>query len=118
MKDTRLVLFEGIPGSGKSTLAARLTRVLSQAGVPHTWWYEEAKGHPLHTYGDWPSFDRLLGEIFSGDPARRGHVTEQVLERWGEIGESLARGEEVGILDGALFGHLTWTLFPAGAPNE
>ena len=118
MRETRLVLFEGIPGSGKSTAAWRLNRVLGQVGVAHTWWYEEAKGHPRHTYGDWPSFDRMLGEIFSGEAARRRAVIDEVLERWGTMGESLARGEEVGILDGALFGHLTWTLFPAGAPNE
>ena len=117
MRETRLVLFEGIPGSGKSTAAGRLSQVLAHAGVPHRWWYEEAQGHPLHTYGDWPSFDWMPEELFSGEAARRRTVIDAVLERWGTMAESLAQGEEVGILDGALFGHLTWTLFPAGAPD-
>ena len=113
-----MALFEGNPGSGKSTAAGRLSRVLGQVGVAHTWWYEEAKGHPLHTFDDWPSFDRMLQDVFSGDLGRRRKVIDEVLERWETLGESQRQGGEVGILDGALFGHLTWTLLPAGAPNE
>ena len=118
MRDTKLVLFEGIPGSGKSTAAGRLHRACAQLGLPNQWWYEETKGNPLHTYHDWPSMDRELGDIFSGDAARRGKVVESTLARWETLGTALADGRELGILDGMLLGSLTWTLFPAGAPEE
>ena len=81
MRETQFVLFEGIPGSGKSTAAGRLHRALDELGVAHRWWYEEQQGHPLHTFDDWHSMDRQLGDIFSGDAARRRKVIDAMLAK-------------------------------------
>ena len=59
MRDTRLILLEGMPGSGKSTAARALADRLTAAGVPAVQ-LQEVPGerstapvaeHPLHVGG-------------------------------------------------------------------
>jgi hypothetical protein len=105
-----------LPGAGKSTLAHRLARHLARLGRPVRWWYEEERGHPLHPFDDSGSLARVADDLSSGRHAR---VVAAVLDRWRDLAAALARGDGGGataVMDGMLFGHLTWSLFPADAP--
>ncbi|MGZ4107406.1 MAG: hypothetical protein ACXVDE_06690 [Tumebacillaceae bacterium] len=46
MRDTQLILVEGIPGSGKSTNSRFLSIQMERNGRPVTWYHEIAKKHP------------------------------------------------------------------------
>lgn len=118
MRPTRLILLEGIPGAGKSSAAHALHRLLTRLAIPHRWWYEGERGHPVYAFRDTASLDRTIGDLFSGDAARIDGVLADSLERWGALATRLRRSGRVGILDGILYGHLVWTLFPAGVPVD
>ncbi len=118
MRATNLVLFEGIPGSGKSSSAHAVQRQLAAQGTPHRWWYEGEKGHPLYTFDDWKSMDRMIGDVCSGDVARVGRVVQETLHQWRGLAVRLAAGEEVLLFDGMLYGHLGWTMFAGDVPPE
>src|SRR6266700_6290989 len=113
MQTTRLILIEGLSCSGKSTMAHYLSRQLTKQGIPHTWWYEENKGHPLYSFHDPASMQQVIDTLATGDHDR---VIAVVLELWQQLVESLQASENIAILDGSLFGHLTWTLFPFDIP--
>jgi thymidylate kinase len=115
LKATKLILLEGVPGSGKSTAAHFLDRHLTRCGVPHRWWYEEEAGHPLSVFPDAAGMHAMVEEIFAG---RHASSVEGALQKWRALAQSLAVSRTVGILDGALFGHMTWTLFPADVPES
>jgi thymidylate kinase len=104
-----------LPGAGKSTLAQRLVRHLARLHRPVRWWYEEERGHPLHPFDDPASLRRVADDLFSG---RHSAVVAAVLDRWQGLAKAVARDEDgvTVVMDGMLFGHLTWSLFPADVP--
>ena len=116
MRDTKLVLLEGIPGSGKSTTAHALQRQLAAMGTPHRWWYEGERGHPLYTFDDAASLNQTVADVFSGDPERVQRVVGATLERWRALAAALETAREVLLFDGMLYGHLGWTLFAGDVP--
>jgi thymidylate kinase len=65
MKDTKLILIEGVSGSGKSTLAQFLTRVLTNQGISCQWRYEEEKDHPLYIFHDQQSLQNVIDALSS-----------------------------------------------------
>jgi len=114
MKDTKLILIEGISGSGKSTLAQFLTRAFTNQGIPCQWWYEEEKRHPLYIFNDQQSLQNVVEALSSG---RYQQIIESVLEQWQIFSQEAQSSEKVIIIDGSLFGYLTWSLFPLDIPN-
>lgn len=52
MRNTKLILLEGIPGSGKSTLAQCIAHMLARQGIACQWFYEEEKNHPMYVFHD------------------------------------------------------------------
>jgi thymidylate kinase len=42
VRETKLILLEGVPGSGRSTMAPTLLRRFDRQGIAATWWYEFA----------------------------------------------------------------------------
>jgi thymidylate kinase len=113
MKDTKLILIEGVSGSGKSTLAQFLTCVLTSQGIPCQWWYEEEKDHPLYTFHDQQSLQNVIDALSSG---HHQQIIEAVLERWQAFSQEAQSSDKVTIIDGSLFGYLTWSLFPLDIP--
>lgn len=115
MRRTRLILTEGIPGSGKSTTAQFLARQLAGNGVVGRWWHEEEVGHPVYAFGDRASLCRILQQLTSGDWRA---VVAAALERWRAFSRLVQQSDEVVVVDGCLFGCLTWSLFPLDVASE
>ncbi|MHB8599997.1 MAG: P-loop domain-containing protein [Ktedonobacteraceae bacterium] len=113
--DTKLILIEGIPGSGKSTLAQFITHTLTRRGIVCKWWYEEEKDHPLYVFHDAKSLQQTIEALSDG---RYHQIIEAALGRWQAFAQELQSSESVVILDGCLFGYLTWSLFPLDIPAE
>jgi len=113
MKATKLILIEGMSGSGKSTMAHYLSRQFDQHDIKHTWWYEEDKWHPLYPFYDAVSMQQLLDTLATD---KRSIAIDAALELWQQFADSLQSSDDIVILDGCLFGYLTWTLFPLNVP--
>jgi len=114
MLPTKLILLEGVPGSGKSTLAQTLLRHLVRQGIPARWWYEEDAAHPVYVFHDRASLRHVLTALSSGQYSQ---VVVQALAQWHRFAEAVQAAEEVVLLDGCLFGYLTWSLFPLALPD-
>jgi energy-coupling factor transporter ATP-binding protein EcfA2 len=113
MLQTKLILLDGVPGSGKSTLAQTLLRHLRRQGIPARWWYEEDAAHPVYVFHDSASLRHVLAELSSG---QHPHVVTRALAQWQHFVDAVQAEEEVVLLDGCLFGYLTWSLFPLALP--
>jgi len=113
--DTKLILIEGIPGSGKSTLAQFITHTLTSRGIACQWWYEEEKDHPLYIFHDAKALQQTIEALSDG---RYRQIIEAVLGKWQTFTQELQSSKSVVILDGCLFGYLTWSLFPLDIPAE
>jgi thymidylate kinase len=109
MRDTRLVLFEGIPGSGKSTTAQFIAQALADQGYPVRWWYEEELGHPVYLFRDLPGLTQVREDLHGG---RYRAVIAAALRQWHRFAAQVGAGEEIVVVDGCLFGYLAWSLFP------
>lgn len=114
MRQTKLILVEGIPGTGKSTLAHALLRQLRAQGHAARWWYEEEVGHPVYLFQDHAGLVRVIEDLEVG---RFRRLIDDALAQWRNFAARVA-ADEVVILDGTLFGYLTWSLFPYLAPEE
>jgi len=114
LRRTKLILTEGIPGSGKSTTAQLVARQLAKGGIPHRWWYEEECRHPVYTFQDREGLRRVVADLTSGNYRA---VVAAALEQWRRFSEMVQRSGEVAIIDGCLFGYLTWSLFPLDVPE-
>jgi len=114
MLQTTLILLEGAPGSGKSTLAQTLLRHLVRQGIPVRWWYEEDAAHPVYIFHDHASAEHVLAELSGGQHAQ---VVTRALTHWQYFADAVRSAEEVVLLDGCLFGYLTWSLFPLAIPD-
>jgi hypothetical protein len=114
MRQTWLILFEGMPGAGKSSLAQWLTDHLTRQGEPVRWWYEEEVGHPVYLFRDAAGIAPVLADLAAG-----GHqpVIEAAVAQWQRFADAVQQMPERVVLDGCLFGYLTWTLFHYAVPE-
>src|SRR5438093_740306 len=115
MRDARLILVEGIPGSGKSTLAQFVETQLAAVGIPITWWYEEQRGHPVYIFDDRASLQNVLADL---NAHHFDQLVTAALAKWRQLAADLVQSERVVVLDGCLFGYLTWSLFAYDAPSD
>jgi thymidylate kinase len=113
VRETKLILIEGLPGSGKSTLAQYLTRCLKAAAVDVRWWYEEERDHPVYVFHDRESLRQTVATLEQGEYAA---VVDAALARWRRFAGMVANQQSVVLIDSCLFGYLTWSLFPFGVP--
>ncbi len=70
MRQTKLILVEGLPGSGKSTTAHALARLLAGRRVPVRWWYEEEINHPVYAFRDRASLRQVVDDLARGEYRR------------------------------------------------
>lgn len=115
MKNTKLIMIEGIPGSGKSTTAQFISNILHSMGYKHKWWYEEEQGHPVYVYDDYKKMQKIIDDLSSGNYQK---VIELALKRWNEFVADAQSSSEIIIVDSCLFGYLTWSLFPFRVPKQ
>jgi hypothetical protein len=113
MREVRLLLVEGMPGAGKSTLAQSLLHQLDAHGIAARWWYEEECAHPVYCFRTGEELRRVVDDLAGGQHRR---VIDAALAQWRSFVTTVASGDEVVILDGCLFGYLTWSLFPYNVP--
>lgn len=109
MRNTKLILIEGIPGSGKFTLAQFIAHTFTQQGISCQWWYEEEKDHPLYVFHDLVSLQHTIDTLTNGHYCQ---IVKAALKRWNVFTQEIQSSESVVILDGCLSGYLTWSLFP------
>ncbi len=115
MRPAKLILVEGMPGAGKSTLAHALLRQFDANGIPARWWYEEDSQHPVYCFRDMPELRQVVADLASGQHRR---VIDAALAQWRQFAADVSSGNEVVLLDGCLFGYLTWSLFPFNVPES
>ena len=89
MRDTKLILLEGLSGSGKSTTATYLALQLQRQGIPYRYHWEMEVPHPVNMrtgFGD---------SVYT--PEER---FELGLAKWRAFAAGAAGGDQVTILDG------------------
>ncbi|MWC29181.1 hypothetical protein [Paenibacillus sp. MMS18-CY102] len=114
MLNSKLICTEGIPGSGKSSTAQYLSRMLDQLGYPNKWWYEEVVGHPAYVFRDAVSAIGIVNDLRNGNYR---DVIAKALKRWEQFAAYVDCSDEIILIDGCLFGYLTWSLFPNNVPE-
>ncbi len=115
MQNYKLIFIEGIPGSGKSTTAQFVSNIFTRNNIPHKWWYEEAKGHPVYLFDNQESMQQVVENLSNGNYRL---VIDIALKRWIEFSISLQNSNEIVIVDSCLLGYLTWSLFPNNVPKK
>jgi thymidylate kinase len=109
-----LILVEGVPGAGKSSTARFPRDALAAEGRAVRWWYEEERGHPVYCFHDAATLAAVVADLNAGQHER---VIAAALARWRRFAAETRTSDTVVILDGCLFGYLTWSLFPLAVPE-
>src|SRR5262249_32067559 len=94
MRDTRLILIEGLPGSGKSTTAQWLCHLLEGSGVAARWFHEQDTHHPVYRYDELQAAARR-----SASDCGAYHAHARV--RWSRLAGRLTGGGDIPLLDGS-----------------
>jgi thymidylate kinase len=81
LRDTRLILIDGLPGSGKSTTAEWLAARLHETGRDVTHLPEFGPGHPLNVGGELHPAGAMTGEALFTQYTVESYAAES-LERW------------------------------------
>jgi hypothetical protein len=110
-----LILVEGVPGAGKSSTARFLRDALEARQRPVRWWYEEEAGHPVYAFKDTDQLIAIQNDLRAG---RFEPVIAAALAQWQRFADDIQCSGVTVILDGCLFGYLTWSLFPVEAPED
>jgi hypothetical protein len=98
MRETRMIMVDGLPGSGKSTIAEYVTRELEQRGIPCRLLREREPDHPLNVGGEWHPSGRTTGvRMFAAYTV--GSFVEESLARWNAFAAEAMGSERVNILD-------------------
>jgi thymidylate kinase len=113
VRETKLILVEGLPGSGKSTLAQYLVECARAESIDIRWCYEEEVDHPVFIFHDLDSLRSTVDALNQGDHAT---VIVAALEQWGRFAAAVASANTTLLIDSCLFGYLTWSLFPLDVP--
>jgi hypothetical protein len=98
MRDTRLILVDGLPGAGKSTTSRLLADWIRASGVPVTLLPETFEGHPLNVGGPLhPAGETTDGELFR--LYSPGEYIRESLARWRDFVSAVQPGQNAYILD-------------------
>jgi Adenylylsulphate kinase len=98
VRDTKLILIDGLPGSGKTTTARFLTDTLARRGVAVRCLLETELDHPLNVGGSLHPAGRTTGaELFARYTARS--YTDESLRRWQAFVATAERGNTVQVTE-------------------
>lgn len=98
MRDTHLILLDGLPGSGKSTATNQIVRYFAGRGVAVQAYSETEPDHPLNVGGALHPANGVTGEALFGRYTVAAYVAES-LARWRAlVAEAVGSGVTV-VLD-------------------
>ncbi len=90
LRDTKIVLVEGMPGTGKSSIAQWIQRQLSNSGRRSYWRHEEQPAHPVRLFYEperHPAWD---------------NYRDEALTQWERYTRELRAGNQIAVLDAAV----------------
>jgi hypothetical protein len=106
MRDTQLILIEGMPGAGKSTaanalvgrLTARGVRAVQLQEVPGSWGTSRGEAHPLHVGGELFPAGGTTGEALVARYTPERFI-EESLHRWERFVRDVLAGDAVYVVE-------------------
>ncbi len=101
MRDTTIVLIDGLPGSGKSTTARFLTAQFQRAGLAAACWLEVAEqgqDHPLNVGGAMHPAGQTTGSRLFAHYSVASYI-EESLQRWQDFVQACAGTADVQIVE-------------------
>jgi hypothetical protein len=98
MRDTKLILIDGLPGSGKTTTASWLASRLRSDSRTVDLFLEEHSDHPLHVGGALHPSGYNSGAIFFQRYTPASFV-EESLERWRAFVAGALQSDAISVLD-------------------
>ena len=90
VRDTKVILVEGMPGTGKSTVSQFINLQLHANGRPSNWCHEERAAHPVRLFYE-P--DRHLSW---------SDYSEEAASRWQSYAQELHGQDQIPVLDAAI----------------
>lgn len=117
MRDTKLILIDGLPGSGKSTTSEYLLADYARHKISARLLGEHDPGHPLNVGGSIHPAGTTIGDAFFS------HYTiasfqEESIERWSNFAAGAAEADTVYILDSYPYQNAVRLLFQMDAAIE
>jgi thymidylate kinase len=98
VRDTRLILIDGLPGSGKTTTARILADALAQRGIAVEHFLETEPDHPLNVGGPLhPAGSTTGAKLFARD--RPEAYTAESLRRWRSFTQTAAQDDTVRVVE-------------------
>jgi hypothetical protein len=90
MRNTRIILVEGMPGTGKSTVSQFIHQQLQANGRPSFWCHEESAAHPVCLF-----YDRQRHRLWSD-------YCDQAESLWRHFAGELQSRNQIAVLDAAV----------------
>ena len=109
MKNTKLILIEGLPGSGKSTTARNLAAAIRDLGFRCHDYQEWASDHPIE-------IGRLdnMAEVMASSRVREQHV----LQQWDRFAIQAQHQDTITILEARFWQTTLLYMYLAGHPKS
>jgi hypothetical protein len=103
LRDTKLILVEGMPGTGKSTVAQLISLQLRASGRPCAWCHEESAAHPVRLYYEHRSWAEYV---------------EAAVKLWHSYADARQAGNQIAVLDAAVLQNHARSMLLFGCPWE
>jgi hypothetical protein len=117
MRDTQLILVEGLPGLGKTTTASWLAARLRAERLPARLYLESQPGHPINVGGDLHPAGDVTGERFFQRYGPADFIRES-LQRWQAFVEDAQPANTISVLDSYPFQNSVRILLQMAAPLD